>query len=262
MKKLLLSAMVLLATCIAAQAQSGGYLPLVREGVRWHYVKKDYNFGDVDYQETRYFYEFKGDSIFEGKTYKKCYVTSDNPEYNGLVALVREENKRVYRFFVDDKWASVASYDNKPMLIYDFNPSDLFVFCFGKTFSFAPSGSLMIGGKECKRYSFSKEGFEGYSLIEGVGVERRRDIWYHGNLLEPLLGIFSGDGIPETIYAFECLTDLGGNVLYKAGGLSAVSDLKVESEKADNRYYNLQGQPVSNPTQGIYIHNGKKVIVK
>lgn len=30
----------------------------------------------------------------------------------------------------------------------------------------------------------------------------------------------------------------------------------------DNAYYNLQGMRVANPTKGIYIHNGKKVIIK
>lgn len=33
-------------------------------------------------------------------------------------------------------------------------------------------------------------------------------------------------------------------------------------ETGDNTYYNLLGQPVTNPTPGIYIKNGKKVIVK
>ena len=30
----------------------------------------------------------------------------------------------------------------------------------------------------------------------------------------------------------------------------------------DNKYYNLLGQPVAHPTHGIYIHNGKKVLIK
>ena len=30
----------------------------------------------------------------------------------------------------------------------------------------------------------------------------------------------------------------------------------------DGRWYNLQGQPVAKPTKGLYIHNGKKVVIK
>lgn len=34
----------------------------------------------------------------------------------------------------------------------------------------------------------------------------------------------------------------------------------VNTKKADNTYYNLQGMKVENPSKGIYIYNGKKVI--
>jgi rhamnogalacturonan endolyase len=35
-----------------------------------------------------------------------------------------------------------------------------------------------------------------------------------------------------------------------------------QARPADGRYYNLMGAPVDKPTQGVYIHNGKKVFVK
>lgn len=38
---------------------------------------------------------------------------------------------------------------------------------------------------------------------------------------------------------------------------------ELETEKMDNnKYYNLQGIEVAHPVKGIYIHNGKKIIVK
>ena len=36
----------------------------------------------------------------------------------------------------------------------------------------------------------------------------------------------------------------------------------VKAEKANNEYFNLAGQRVANPTKGLYIVNGKKVIIK
>ncbi|MBO4814033.1 MAG: hypothetical protein J5523_03655 [Muribaculaceae bacterium] len=46
-------------------------------------------------------------------------------------------------------------------------------------------------------------------------------------------------------------------------GITGVEDIKVETENKDNRYYNLMGQPVADPTQpGIYIHQGKKLVIK
>ena len=45
---------------------------------------------------------------------------------------------------------------------------------------------------------------------------------------------------------------------------SAIDDvmMEVDSEDGDGLYYNLLGQPVMNPTKGIYIRNGKKVMIK
>ena len=43
-------------------------------------------------------------------------------------------------------------------------------------------------------------------------------------------------------------------------GTTAIKNIKVGTE--DNVYYNLQGQRVLYPTKGLYIVNGKKVIVK
>lgn len=38
---------------------------------------------------------------------------------------------------------------------------------------------------------------------------------------------------------------------------------ELETKKMNNnKYYNLQGIEIAHPVKGIYIHNGKKVIVK
>ena len=36
----------------------------------------------------------------------------------------------------------------------------------------------------------------------------------------------------------------------------------VKTQKVDGKYYNLAGQLVTNPTKGLYIVNGKKVVIK
>ena len=41
-------------------------------------------------------------------------------------------------------------------------------------------------------------------------------------------------------------------------GINAISTVKA----ADGAYYNLSGQRVNAPVKGLYIHNGKKMIVK
>ena len=43
---------------------------------------------------------------------------------------------------------------------------------------------------------------------------------------------------------------------------SATGIVSIKKQNADNQYYNLQGQRVSQPGRGLYIINGKKIIVK
>jgi len=49
--------------------------------------------------------------------------------------------------------------------------------------------------------------------------------------------------------------------VWKAGGETAIKTIKNEVAE-DGAYYNLQGQRVDNPAKGLFIHNGKKVILK
>ena len=43
---------------------------------------------------------------------------------------------------------------------------------------------------------------------------------------------------------------------------TGIENIKTNTAIKDNTYYNLSGQAVKNPTKGIYILNGKKVIIK
>lgn len=48
-----------------------------------------------------------------------------------------------------------------------------------------------------------------------------------------------------------------------AGGTTAIDAVKsAEPSVTDGAYYNLAGQRVTNPTKGLYIVNGRKVVVK
>ena len=45
-------------------------------------------------------------------------------------------------------------------------------------------------------------------------------------------------------------------------GITGIKDIPVAHEHIDNAYYNISGQRVANPSKGIYICNGKKVLIK
>jgi len=43
---------------------------------------------------------------------------------------------------------------------------------------------------------------------------------------------------------------------------TGISALNLDADKAAGTYYNVQGQQVAQPTKGLYIVNGHKVIIK
>ena len=43
---------------------------------------------------------------------------------------------------------------------------------------------------------------------------------------------------------------------------TSIEEVTGEENNTDDIYYNLNGQRVSNPQKGVYIHRGKKVIIK
>ena len=63
----------------------------------------------------------------------------------------------------------------------------------------------------------------------------------------------------------EALVDPSGSAKYY-GELEENADgivkLVIPAGNEDGEFYTLQGVRVSNPTKGVYIQNGKKVIVK
>lgn len=44
--------------------------------------------------------------------------------------------------------------------------------------------------------------------------------------------------------------------------MTGITGVNLNENQNDNRYYDLQGRPVAQPTKGLYIVNGKKIVVK
>jgi len=55
---------------------------------------------------------------------------------------------------------------------------------------------------------------------------------------------------------------LGLVIFMPAGTTTSVSEVIAPEAMDDQRYYNLMGQPVANPSRGIYIHNGQKIAIQ
>jgi hypothetical protein len=82
-------------------------------------------------------------------------------------------------------------------------------------------------------------------------------------------GVKSGDERVDDFVHLHCFKNAWGgefpvNVsiayLWKAGGATGIKTVKANAE--NGAYYNLAGQKVANPEKGVFIHNGKKVVIK
>jgi hypothetical protein len=81
-------------------------------------------------------------------------------------------------------------------------------------------------------------------------------------------GVKTGDERIDDFVHLHCFKNAWGgefpvNVsaayLWK-GGEASIKTVKADAQ--NGAYYNLAGQEVANPTKGLFIHNGKKVILK
>jgi len=66
--------------------------------------------------------------------------------------------------------------------------------------------------------------------------------------------------IEEVVY-HQADNESLGLVIFMPGANTAVEDIAADAIVADDRYYNLNGVAVENPTTGIYIRNGKKILL-
>lgn len=181
--------------------------------------------------------------------------------------------------------SSPIEYDkvNEMWMIYDFNDPDSFIKHTCPSFKndvydyefrhVVERESVLVNGTMRKRYGFESEHEYDYSdvsyfpeWIEGIG-------WNFPSTENRLYSFISPFGdVKRGLVVFTAFSHVeeDGIVAFKGAyydqfnTLDNVNDMKVETrENGDDNYYNLMGQPVSNPTQpGIYIHQGKKIVIK
>jgi len=280
MKKFLSLAVLALAGLAGAQAAEPAYeyVPVVREGVEWH----NYYYHDNDVEEVvekiPFVLTLRGDSVIDGQTYKKCWfyqgdVIKGQPAY--LVGLLREENKQVERIRTDVSginfdeltlgrilYPVINANNSTPQVIYDFGDRGYCGYLISG-FSYRDSSQIVVGGHLANQYRWESVG-QATRFIEGIGYDPDE---YYGHLMEPeyytTTGIIHPD--PRLNYVIE-----NGKVIYTGVNYvgvidyDGIDDVTADSQRVgDGRYYDLTGRPVADPAApGIYIHNGKKVLVR
>ena len=299
MRKSLLFTLLALLGMTQMAAQEYEYVPLVREGVVWVNEKVIVNNGDTTCYY--YKYEFSGyDSVetnMAGVINNACYYyTGDrlDVEKDSLIAgLLNAPNRSVtcfrnnpyYNLFLSDGYYfPVNMYlDGGTRILYEFPP----IFCMyyyldmqefwlsifdGEPFiraeNIKESDPVIIEGQECERCAYLDD--NGNTLcyvVEGIGF----DSYDMGDLLTP----FTRRPDPTADYQEYCgLSHVvkDGQIIYKGmryreGAYDAINEVVTEQPRrvVDDNYYNLMGQAVGKEvpsTPGIYIHQGRKIVVR
>jgi|GEM_PF-5686475 len=256
------------------------YTPLVEEGKTWSFVTRfppsDDGTGALD---NGYKVWFNGDTIIGGKTYKKCYYRFHAPygaprrvidifehfRENILVGFVREEGHKVYAIHdLPNPTGIQEDSTSAELLIYDFDDvtrpyTDWNLTAVPGVFKMESTDNLAIAEKTLRGYVlYNGAGTNVATIIEGVGI----NTYLYGDLLRPMISNMIDDFWYGS-YTQKCVSTDDNYVfesLYKDP--SGVTEVEVE-KKGDGRYYNMMGQPVGdNPAPGIYIKDGRKVIVR
>lgn len=105
-------------------------------------------------------------------------------------------------------------------------------------------GTITASTDEIYHYSFTETAAPTFSL-----VTKNTDIPAHKAYLETPTDITPKTGSIKLVFTDDTST--------------GINEIETEvQESGDNSYYNLQGMRVEHPTKGIYIHKGKKIIIR
>ncbi len=298
MKKLIFIMLALLGMTQATAQEYDliDYLPLVRDGVKWVNEKVIISHGDT----TSYFYTYEvlGDVPYgQNEVYgdlKYChYYTGDqiDDENDSIIALLREWSPRVLcieNLALDNVEANgrnlleriyLGGLTGGELIYHFYHPffsiaiTDMYIPC-QKEPSILTTDNLIeiepieIEGYQCPRLAYiNEQGDTAAYVVEGIGFDSRN----MGDLLTP----FTKEPDPDADYQEYCglchvIKD--GKIIYKGMRYSPDNMTGINETVADQRprqyddnYYNLMGQPVGKvlPTShGIYIHHGKKVVIR
>ena len=269
------------------------YLPIIREGVKWINEKVTVNHGDT----TCYYYayQFKGNAPFKNgnQTLKALYYSEYAPAAAGdsLIAGLREdqaivESCRNYALSsVIDQGRNCMRYNNYQFSqglqkLYAFNTpyvfsdvSDFFINQQLEQFlteeNFFMIEPIEIDGVKCSRCAYFGENGEPLAyIIEGIGF----DSYDMGDLLTPFTRKPDPDAEYQEYWGLSHVIK-DGQIIYKGmryreGTLVGIDETmtdRTQCRPQDPRYYDLMGRPVGTEvpsTPGIYIHQGKKIVVR
>ena len=262
MKKLILSMVLTAITALPLlAADSSDYVPIVREGVEWG--NKAISFGYCDSRTVYYRAQLKGDTIINGKTYKKCYRYTErelDTSTANLASFMREENKRVYvypnvkryeqEFIAGFYDLAVGYYTDNENLEYDFNlqAGDTEIFC-GFRSSVNEVKDTVVNGSIRKKFTLIETNYGQCERIVLEGIGSIKDFIETGDFIFPYQDQFSGRELWRRYVTYE--KNVGGEIVYKTEYFDANDPAirpegiaQVSDGAADVRVYGTDGAAV------------------
>ena len=245
---------------IPDNADEDAYTPFVVEGKTW----KGAEVNGMTWKSYETDYVLTGDTIIEGRTYKKCFnkMNRTGGTYRYECAL-REEDRRVY---------SVYEGQTAESLLFDFTlrPGDTFPLAEGG-FDYSVEGDKGItlklnsidlvegsDGRLLHYYNFSIADCgplytsyrnETFSWIEGVGKIGGYPLCWNIGFTSSYVYWLSGCYVDDAL--IYPLQEVNGIATHQ------------EQTNANTGYFDLQGRRLTQqPQRGVYIQQGRKVIVR
>ncbi len=263
------------------------YLPLIREGVKWINERVTVNDGDTTC--CYYAYEFNGNHPEKdgNVVYKALYSTTFNK--NGvetesakqLVAGLREvdanvscfnnevlnsvirEDRNLINFFGHELYRMQSETQMYVINHYITHQREQFL----NAENFIMVEPIVIDGVICGRCAYiGEQGDTLAYVVEGIGFDSR-DL---GDLLTPFTRKPDSNAEHQEWCGLSHVIK-NGQIIYKGmryrDATDGIDEVVADRMRRplDPNYYNLMGQPVGREvptTPGIYIHQGKKIVVR
>lgn len=148
---------------------------------------------------------------------------------------------------------------------YEFNGLDVNY----TPFNASPSPSLSVAGGQNNRpeqYTSSFQGTYTNQKIPTYAYYLKNNLFYYMPGENTTLGWKAYGGIvyvsDESNAAQGAKSQFFDLAVGHSGDVSVIESYQMETKASDQPLYNLAGQQVSQPIRGIYVRNGKKIIIK
>ena len=110
----------------------------------------------------------------------------------------------------------------------------------------------------------NNDNYKEYTILFSIPAPHVNDYSYGGSIINQFAHGYE-DNISNVKFSISVANtknfSLFAPQLSRIGGDDSISTITTEVKDCSDDWYNLYGQKVMSPNKGIYIHNGRKIII-